>query len=193
MSKLSELKTHLRRGGVYRRSELEQWSKSVDRHIAELIADGTLEKVGPSLYYYPKKNIFGKEPPENNVLIKKYLKDHKFLITSFNRYNGLGVGTTQLYNSMIVYNHNKSGEVKLGNKVFKFKKKGAFPTEASKEFLMVDLVNNLPELAEDQPEVLMRVYQTIPKLDPKSLNNALKRYGTARTRKLLSVAGVINH
>jgi len=188
MSKVSELKTHLKRGAVYRRADLEQWSKSVDRHIAELIAEGTLEKVGPSLYHYPRKNIFGKEPPENNTLIKKYLKDNKFLITSFNQYNGLGVGTTQLYNSMIVYNHNKSGQVKLDNKVFKFKKKSAFPAEVSKEFLMVDLVNNLPELAEDQPEVLKRVYQTIPKLDPKSMSNALKRYGTAKTKKLLATA-----
>jgi hypothetical protein len=188
MDKLSELKKHLRRGSVYRRSELEQWSKSVDRHISELIADGTFEKVGPSLYYYPKKNIFGKELPENGMLIRKYLKEGKFLITSFNQYNGLGLGTTQLYNSMIVYNHSKSGDVKLGNKVFKFRKKAAFPPETSKEFLVVDLVNNLPELAEDQPEVLRRVYQNLPKLDNKALSTTLKKYGTAKTRKLLAPA-----
>jgi hypothetical protein len=190
MPKVSELKKHLRRGSVYRRSELERWSKSVDRHISELTADGTLEKVGPSLYYYPKKNIFGKEPPENSLLVRKYLKDGKFLITSFNHYNGLGVGTTQLYNDMVVYNYNRSGEIKLGNKTFRFKKRGSFPSEATKEFLVVDLVNNLPELAEDQPEVLKRVYQTISGLDSKSLGNALEKYGTAKTRKLLAAATV---
>ena len=187
MSKALELKKHLRRGTVYRRSELEQWSRSVDRHIGELISDGTLEKVGPSLYYYPKQNIFGKEPPQNNMLIKKYLKGGEFLITSYNHYNRLGLGTTQLYNNMLVYNHSRSGEVKLGNKLFKFKKKGDFPTESTKEFLIVDLVNNLTELAEDQSEILKRVHETLPGLDTKVLNATLKKYGTARTRKMLTV------
>ena len=186
MYKLAELKRHLKRGQVYRRSDMERWSSSVDRHIAELLKDGTLEKVGPSLYYYPKRNIFGKEPADTKMLVKKYLKDNRFLITSFNQYNGLGVGTTQLYNHIIVYNHNKSGDVKLGNKVIMFKKRSTFPTETSKEFLMVDLVNNLPELAEDQSEILNHVYQTLPKMNNSSMNSALKKYGTAKTRKILA-------
>ncbi|RFZ91230.1 hypothetical protein D0C36_20045 [Mucilaginibacter conchicola] len=185
MSKSLELKKHLRRGNVYRRSELEQWSNSVDRHIGELIGNGTLEKVGPSLYYYPKQNVFGKEPPSNKALVGKYLKDGKFLITSYNHYNKLGLGTTQLYNSLIVYNHSKSGEVKLGNKVFIFRKKGDFPAEPSKEYLVIDLVNNLSELAEDQPAVLERVQQALPNLNAKALRTTLQRYGTAKTRKIL--------
>ena len=186
MSKSTELKRHLRRGSVYRRAELEQWSNSVDRHIGELVEAGTLEKVGPSLYYYPKKNIYGAEPPDTKTLVRKFLKNDQFLITSLNHYNGLGVGTTQLYNQVMVYNHNRSGEIKLGNKVIKFRKKNAFPSASSKEFLMVDLVNNLSDLAEDQAEVMKRVVETVPKLDKNSLNNALKSYGTAKTRKLLA-------
>jgi hypothetical protein len=186
MSKSVELKSHLRRGGVYRRAELEQWSNSVDRHIGELVETGTLEKVGPSLYYYPKKNIYGVEPPDTKMLVKKFLKNDRFLITSLNYYNGLGVGTTQLYNQVLVYNHNRSGEVKLGNKVIKFRKKNAFPSANSKEFLIVDLVNNLSDLAEDQSDIMKRVYETVPKLNKNSLSNALKRYGTAKTKKLLA-------
>jgi hypothetical protein len=186
MSKVTELKSHLKRGGVYRRAELEQWSNSVDRHIGELVQTGSLEKVGPSLYYYPKKNIYGIEPPDNKTLVKKFLKDDRFLITSFNHYNGLGVGTTQLYNQVVVYNHNRTGEVKLGNKVFKFRKKRAFPVAASKEFLLVDLVNNLEDLAEDQSEVMERVYSTISELDRGALSNALKKYGSPKTKRLLA-------
>jgi len=84
MLKSVELKSHLKRGGVYRRSELEQWSNSVDRHIAELVETDTIEKVGPSLYYYPKKNIYGVEPPDTKILVKKFLKHNKFLLTSLN-------------------------------------------------------------------------------------------------------------
>lgn len=190
MSRLSELKKYLRRGNVYRRSELEQWSNSVDRHIGELIEEGMLEKVGPSLYYYPKKNIFGMEPPSSKALVRKFLKDGRFLITSYNHFNKLGVGTTQLYNNLIVYNHSRSGNVKLGNKMFTFRKKGDFPAVSSKEYLVVDLVNNLGELAEDQAAVLERVQQSLPELDAKVLNTTLQRYGTARTRKLLTPATV---
>lgn len=188
MSKVTELKSHLRRGGVYRRSELEQWSNSVDRHIGELVQTGSLDKVGPSLYYYPKKNIYGTEPPDSRALVRKFLKDDKFLITSFNRYNGLGVGTTQLYNQEVVYNHHRTGEVKLGNKVFKFRKKRSFPLAASKEFLLVDLVNNLRNLAEDQSEVMKHVFSAIAKLDRTALHEALNKYGLPKTKRLLSKA-----
>ncbi len=33
MSKLKELEKYLRRGSVYRRADLEQWSNAVDRHL----------------------------------------------------------------------------------------------------------------------------------------------------------------
>ena len=37
MTKLEELKMHLKRGKVYRRIELTKWSKSVDRHLEFLL------------------------------------------------------------------------------------------------------------------------------------------------------------
>ncbi|HIX55666.1 MAG TPA: hypothetical protein VK076_04635 [Candidatus Sphingobacterium stercoripullorum] len=47
MGKLEELKSHLKRGKIYRRTELMEWSKSVDRHIHSLLNDGTLKKALP--------------------------------------------------------------------------------------------------------------------------------------------------
>ena len=44
-STLEKLRNHLRPGGVYRREDLLPWSQSVDRHLKELIADGTLQKL----------------------------------------------------------------------------------------------------------------------------------------------------
>jgi hypothetical protein len=45
MTKLDELKKHLKRGKVYRRSDLAKWSKSVDRHLEALVEEGTLQKL----------------------------------------------------------------------------------------------------------------------------------------------------
>lgn len=74
MGKLQELKRHLKRGRVYRRSDLSKWSRSVDRHLEELVNDGTLEKLSQGLYYYPALSAFGKTPPREEVLIKSFLK-----------------------------------------------------------------------------------------------------------------------
>jgi len=188
MSKAETLIKHLKRGKIYRRSDMEQWSNSVDRELAELLKEGTLEKVATGIYHFPKKNAFGKEPPEEGKLIKKFLKSDKFLITSYNHFNGLGLGTTQLYNQKIVYNHSRSGEFKLGNHKFIFKKKNIFPDQPTKEFIFIDLVNNLKDLAEDQPRILEKVYKKITDMNTTDFKEALRQYGTPRTRKLLAAA-----
>ena len=65
MTKLQELKKHLRPGQVYRREDLARWSTAVDRHLKQLVSDGTLTKLAGGLYLYPKETVFGKAPPED--------------------------------------------------------------------------------------------------------------------------------
>lgn len=72
-------------------------------------------------------------------------------------YNSLGVGTTQLYDKTVVYNHKRHGESQLGNRKFAFRVKPRFPKSLTREFLLVDLVNNVDRLAEAKDEVLRRV------------------------------------
>jgi hypothetical protein len=62
VTKLQELKRHLRPGKVYRCAELAQCSNAVDRHLKQLPNDGTLTKLAPGLYAYPKETVFGKAP-----------------------------------------------------------------------------------------------------------------------------------
>lgn len=98
MSRLEQLKRHLKRGQVYRSHDLTKWLKSVDRDLDLLQKNGTLEKLSQGLYYYPEKTAFGVVPPDDHTLISSFLKGKRFLVTPPNAYNGLGVGTTQLYN-----------------------------------------------------------------------------------------------
>lgn len=186
MAKLEKFKSHLKKGAIYKRHELQKFSKSIDRHLSELTGEGILKKVGPGLYHFPKKNAFGFEPPADEQLIKKFLGDSSFLITSFNAFNGLGIGTTQLYNNKIVYNHLRSGDIKLGNKLFRFRKKSSFPPKPTEEFLIVDLINNLEALAEDQPKVLEKALRKALTMDQQSLNEAARKYGAPKTRELLA-------
>lgn len=185
MSRLEELKKHLVRGRVYRRADLAQWSKSVDRHLDELLVDGTLRKLSHGLYYYPKKSVFGEAPPDERELVKSFLKDERFLLTSPNAYNALGVGTTQLYNTRVVYNHKRHGDFRLGNRTFRFQVKPHFPSQPTTEFLLVDLVNNLDELAEDKEAILNNVLAKAVDFNPVKLRQSVRNYGNAKTRKLL--------
>lgn len=185
MLKREFIKNQLAPGTLYRRSELEQFSTSVDRHLGQLVKEGTLKKVGPGLYLHPEKSKWGEKSSEDKRLVEAFLKDDRFLMFSFNTYNGLGLGTTQLYNQTIVYNHKRHGKFKLGNRTFDFRMKPDFPSEFNKESLLVDMLNNLSELAED-PEVVVRALEKkLSTFDRQSLENAVKLYGKVKTKKLV--------
>lgn len=185
MNKLQELKKHLKRGKVYRRADMSKWSTSVDRHLDELVKEGTLQKLSQGLYFYPEVTVFGEAPPEEEVLVRSFLKDSRFLLTSFNAYNSLGVGTTQLYNQKTVYNHKRHGDFNLGGKTFSFRVKPHFPSKVTQEFLLVDLLNNLDQLAEDPKEVVSKVRIRAKAMDPKKLKKSLQEYGSIKAKKIL--------
>ena len=186
MNSVEQFKKHLKRGNVYRRTDLIKWSKSIDRHLDILVKDGTLQKLSHGVYYYPKETTFGQTPPEEDVLVRSFLKDGRFLLTSPNAYNSLGVGTTQLYNKRIVYNHKRHGEFTLGNRKFDFQIKQHFPNKLTQEFLLVDLVNNLEKLAEDQGEVMTNILSKVNAMDKKKLKQSVSVYGNAKTKKLFA-------
>ncbi|MFC7050399.1 DUF6088 family protein [Emcibacter nanhaiensis] len=181
--KLNELKKHLRPGQIYRRADLLAWSNAVDRHLKQLVEDRTLTKLSQGVYLYPKKTAFGEAPAEDDKLVEAFLKDHRFLLTSPNAYNALGLGTTQLYNETVVYNHKRHGRFKLGGRFFDFRVKPYFPKSLSKEYLLVDLVNNLDRLAENTDRLLQRVREKLATMDTRNLARMAREYGNVRTRK----------
>jgi hypothetical protein len=175
---------HLRPGRVYRREELAEWSRSVDRDLQQLVGGGLLEKLAQGLYYAPKQSNFGTMPPADEEVVGAFLRDSDFLIFSPNAYNSLGVGTTQLYNTTWVYNHKRHGTFRLGHRSYEFRSKPKFPRTVTPEFLLVDMLNNLDMLAEDRDSLLERARSRFAEMDPKRLKKALAEYGSVATRKL---------
>ena len=180
------LHAHLKSGHVYRREDLCGVSNAVDRHLKELVGAGTLTKVAPGLYYAPKSSRFGALPPDEHRLIHAFLRDDLFLLLSPSQYNAVGVGTTQLYNTTVVYNHKRHGRFTLGRREFDFRIKPRFPRVLSREFLFVDLLNNLGTLAEDLESVLARAEQQVKTFDSTKLARAAHAYGSVSTRRRLS-------
>jgi hypothetical protein len=188
MTKLEALRKRLRPGAVYRREDLARSSNAVDRHLKQLVADGTLTKLAGGLYACPKDTVFGKAPAKDDKLVGAFLKDRRFLLVSPNAYNSLGVGTTQLYDKTVVYNHKRHGLFSLGGRTFDFRVKHAFPRKLSPAFLLVDLVNNMNHLAERKSEVLARVKEYAASHGVPRLQRAARDYGNVRTKKFFAEA-----
>jgi hypothetical protein len=163
-----------------------RWSNAVDRHLRQLVEEGTLAKLAGGLYAYPKETVFGKAPAEDDKLVEAFLKDDRFLLASPNAYNSLSVGTTQLYDKTVVYNHKRNGV--LGGRKFAFRVKPSFPKALTKEFLLVDLVNNLDQLAESKQDVLAPVAERAASCDFRRLERAARSYGNVQTKKFFANA-----
>lgn len=188
MNALEQVKSHLQEGKVYRRADLERWSNAVDRHLSQLQQEGVLMKLSGGLYYRPKMTVFGAAPADDETLVEAFLKDRRFLLTSPNLYNTLGLGMTQLYNETVVYNHKRHGLFRLGNRTFRFVMKPHFPVKPTPEFLLVDVVNNLDQLAEDREQVLKQVQNKARSMERRALAKAVQEYGGVRARKFFSKA-----
>lgn len=181
----THLAGELRAGRVYRREDLAQLSNAVDRHLRLLVTSGRLKKLAPGLYYAPKQSSFGPLPPADDQVVSGFLRDKDFLVFSPSAYNTVGLGTTQLYNRTLVYNHKRHGVFRLGNRQFDFRMKPRFPKKLTPEFLYVDLLNNLQELAEDRDAVLRQARSRQSLFDPTRLQRAADSFGSVATRKRL--------
>jgi hypothetical protein len=179
----AHLADELQAGRVYRREDLARLSKAVDRHLQELVSTGTLKKLAQGLYYAPKQSSFGPLPPTDEQVVQGFLRDKDFLVFSPSSYNTVGLGTTQLYNSTLVYNHKRHGVFKLGNRQFHFRVKPRFPKKLTPEFLYIDLLNNLEELAEDRDSVLSQARTKYLSFNQSLLLKTLDNYGSMATRK----------
>jgi hypothetical protein len=87
----------------------------------------SLKKLSGGLYAAPKETAFGPAPAADKEVVSAFLKDDPSLLASPNAYNSLGVGTTQLYDKTVVYNHKRHGEFQLGNRTFALRMKPRFP------------------------------------------------------------------
>ena len=101
-------------------------------------------------------------------------------------YNAAGLGTTQLCNVTLVYNRKRRGVRSIGGRRFDFRVRLRFPRRLYPEFLFVDALNNLGELAEDEDAVLARARRRVRQMDGAKLKRALEQFGSAATRKLVT-------
>lgn len=173
-------------GKVFRRKDLAASLPSVDRELGRALKAGLVRRVAQGLYYVPRRTPFGEAPPSEEELVRSFLDDDHFLLFNPSVYNSLGLGTTQLYRRNVVYNHKRHGLFTLAGFEFDFRDKPRFPArdKVSREYLLVDMLNNLDQLAEDPDALLAAVRRKLDTFDAAHLEQALRDYGSARTRRL---------
>ena len=67
----------------------------------------------------------------------------------------------------------RHGNFKIGNRTYCFRLKPHFPRQLTQEFLLVDLENNLDQLAENGAEVLAKVEGKAKEMDGPKLRAAV--------------------
>jgi len=179
---------NLSAGKVFRRKDLADKHPSVDRELGRYVRSVVVRKAAQGLYYVPKTTPFGETPPDDEALVAKFLDDTRFLVFNPSSYNTLGLGTTQLYNTTVVYNHKRHGKFTLAGFEFDFREKPHFPSasQVTREFLLVDMLNNLAGLAEDTDAVLKTVQAKLGSFDADRLQQAIIDYASARTRRIFN-------
>ena len=183
MSALQKLTKRLKPGEVYRRMDLAPFSNSLDRHLRLLVQTGQLRKLRTGIYYRPTTCIFGEVPADERKVIAAFLKTDDFFLMSLNTYNGMGMGTTQLYNERLVYNHKRHGHMVLDCRKFYFLKNRKFPKQPTDAFLLVDLINNIEMLAEDLGRLRERVARQARVLGEREILRTARAYGKGSTQK----------
>lgn len=173
-------------GKVFRRKDLAHQLPTVDRELGLAVKAGIVHKAARGLYYVPRKTPFGDAPPSEEALVEKFLDDKHFLMFNPSCYNALSLGTTQIYSKTVVYNHKRHGKFALAGFEFDFRDKLRFTSrkQVNREYLLVDMMNNLSDLAEYPETVLSNVRRKLDTFDAGRLEKMLADYGSARTRRV---------
>lgn len=129
--------------------------------------------------------VFGETLPDTKKLLKKFLNDDHFVFYNLSQFNSLGLGTTQLYNTQIVFNRKRHGEIKLAGRTYLFYRWREAPKSLSKEFLLVELFNKANYLTEDWDKILKNLTKKLNDFNKKKLLKCLNQFGTKSTQKKL--------
>ncbi len=185
MTALGKFHEKLECGTVYKRSEMLSWSKSIDRHLRILLEEGFLKKCGPGLYLCLNDKDKLDTPIDERELVTKFLGDKRFLILNRKSYIEAGLPDPGIH-TRTVYNHKRHGLFTLGETEYHFRVKPYFPAVTSREFLIVDMINNLDEInATKKISHENYIHKYIGTCNEDVLKKFGKEFADARARKYM--------
>jgi hypothetical protein len=176
----------LEQGRVYRTKELARWDKNAPRLAKRLVSEGALVPLAQGLFACPKQGRFGRVPPADTEIMRAFLEDSPFVFTGPERWNALGLGSTAVFASTLVYNTKRSGLFELGGRRFELRRV-AFPPAPSPEWFVVDLFENAERVGAS-PDAMAKTLVRVMRrggLDARRLGEMADRFGKLSTRLLI--------
>jgi hypothetical protein len=176
----------LRKGHVYRTKDFTRWSANPARFAKRLVRQGRLVQLGQGLFVHPETSKFGFAPPSDEELMRGFLEESPFVFSGPEKWNALGLGSTAMFASPLVYNMKRSGQFTFGGRSFVLRRV-KFPEHPTAEWFVVDLLENhrmagvsLDVLAGGLSKALRdRRFNKV------NLVEAAEDFGTKRTRDLV--------
>ncbi len=132
---------HFKAGKVYRTRDLVRWSANPTRLAKRLVKEGRLRQAAHGLFYKPQASRFGPAPATEVEVMRAFLGGAPFLISGPRCWNGLGLGSTALFASTLVYNTKRSGEFTIDGRRYLLRRV-RFPKSPSPEWFVVDLLQH---------------------------------------------------
>lgn len=179
------------KGKVYRTQELARYDSNPTRLASSLVKRGLLRRLRSGLFYAPKRGAFGEVPPSEAALLRGYFGGKPYLRSGPSVWNALGLGTTAVESVPLVYNTTKTGTETLGDKRFEFRRV-KFPRKVDREYLVVDLFENLDRAGADLEDVqrALGIALRQGRFDAHRLLERAKDYGSRATREAILAAQV---
>ena len=125
-------------------------------------------------------------PPADDELMRAFLDGASFVFTGPDRWNALGLGTTALFATPLVYNAKRSGTFDLGGRRYVLRRV-AFPSRPAPEWFVVDLFENADQAGASRDELAESLSRGVAQgaFDRERLGDMAARYGTRRTQALV--------
>jgi hypothetical protein len=176
-------------GRVYRTRDLARWTANAPRLAKRLVKSGELVQLAHGLFAHPKRSRFGMVPPSDAEILRAFLDDTPFVITGPDKWNQLGLGTTAVFASPLVYNRKRSGEFVLGGRKFHLRRV-AFPESPTPEWYAVDLLEHADQAAAARSDIANSLAHAIAtgRFDRDRLRATAEHYASKATSALIASA-----
>jgi hypothetical protein len=186
---MKALRPRLKPGRVYRTRDLARWTANAPRLAGRLVREGALVPLAHGLFAHPRRGRFGPVPPSDEELMRAFLGGAPFVFTGPDRWNALGLGSTAVFATPLVYNTKRSGTFELGGRRFLLRRV-AFPRKPPTEWFVVDLLEHADQAATSRGDVAAALARALARrvFDRGRLRAMARGYGTLATRALVESA-----
>ncbi len=176
-------------GKVYRTRDLRTWGANPTRLARRLVEEGELRRLAHGLFYHPKLSRFGPVPPEDAEVVRGFLGSGDFVLTGPPYWNALGLGAQSVFPVVLVYNRERTGELRLGGRRYQLRRV-RFPGSPDREWYAVDLLEHhgMAGVSPSRLEAGLVAGLRDHRFDPETLRRRAREYTTRRTQVLVDRA-----